>query len=85
MDIPFLLLAIIAACFLGRATALLTTVVLWTVAVAMVGWGPAHSDGVHTASLGFWGPWLAVLTLALLLVTGIHAIRSRRRAKVTAG
>ncbi|MGZ4616187.1 MAG: hypothetical protein ACXV4A_11550 [Actinomycetes bacterium] len=86
MDIPFLVLTLVAALFLPRPRALLVTVALWAVAVAMVGWGPAHSDGVRTASLGFWVPWLVVLTIGLLLVLGSSALRGRRRrADASAG
>jgi hypothetical protein len=78
VDIPFLVLTLVAAIFLPKPRALLATVALWAVAVAMVGWGPAHSDNVATASPGFWVPWLAVLALGLLLVLGVAAVRARR-------
>jgi hypothetical protein len=64
---------------------LLATVGLWAVAVAMVGWGPAHSDGVTTASLGFWVPWCIALVVGLAVALGVSALRSRRRPQVEAG
>ena len=85
MDIPFIVLTVVAALFLPRTTALLATVALWAVAVAMVGWGPAHSDGVTTASLGFWVPWGVALVVGLAVALGVSALRSRRRARVDAG
>jgi hypothetical protein len=78
VDIPFLVLTLVAALFLPKPRALLATVALWAVAAAMVGWGPAHSDNVATASAGFWVPWLAVLAIGLLLVLGVAALRARR-------
>ena len=85
VDIPFIVLTVVAALFLPRTTALLATVALWAVAVAMVGWGPAHSDGVTTASLGFWVPWGVALVVGLAVALGVSALRSRRRARVDAG
>jgi hypothetical protein len=78
VDIPFIVLTLLAALFLPRPRALLATVALWAVAVAMVGWGPAHSDNVPTASLEFWVPWSAALAVGLLLVLGVAALRARR-------
>ena len=79
MDAPFIVLTIVAALFLPRPKALLATVALWAVAVAMVGWGPAHSDNVPTASLEFWLPWSIALLIGLALAFGITALRNRRR------
>ena len=79
MDIPFIVLTVVAALFLPRPTALLATVGLWAVAVAMVGWGPAHSDNVPTASLEFWLPWSIALLVGLALAFGITGLRNRRR------
>ena len=79
MDAPFIVLTIVAALFLPRPKALLATVALWAVAVAMVGWGPAHSDNVPTASLEFWLPWSIALLVGLALAFGITALRNRRR------
>lgn len=84
MDIPFILLTVVAALSLPRPTALLATVGLWAVAVALVGWGPAHSDGVTTASLGFWVPWGIALAVGLAVSFGVSTLRSRRRARVGA-
>jgi hypothetical protein len=78
VDIPFIVLTLLAALFLPRPRALLVTVALWAVAVAMVGWGPAHSDDVETASLGFWVPWLVVLAIGLALVLGVAVLKARR-------
>jgi hypothetical protein len=83
MDIPFLVLTLLAALLLPRPRALLATVALWAIAVALVGWGPARSDGVRTASLGFWVPWFVVLAIGILLVLGVNAVRNRRRAGAT--
>jgi hypothetical protein len=85
VDIPFILLTVVAALFLPRPKALLATVALWAVAVAMVGWGPAHSDNVETASLEFWLPWGVALVIGLLIAVGVSALRNRRRARVDAG
>jgi hypothetical protein len=81
MDAPFIVLTIVAALFLPRPKALLATVALWAVAVAMVGWGPAHSDNVKTASLEFWLPWSIALLVGLALAFGITALRNRRKAQ----
>jgi uncharacterized membrane protein len=83
VDIPFIILAVAAGLLLPRPRALLTVVALWAVAVAMVGWGPAHSDAVHTNSLGFWGPWLIVLVIALGLATLMTIMRARRATRPT--
>ena len=84
MDIPFIVLTVVAALFLPRPTALLATVGLWAVAVAMVGWGPAHSDGVTTASVGFWVPGGVALVIGLAVAFGVSTLRSRRRDRVGA-
>ena len=84
MDLPFIVLTVVAALFLPRSTALLATVALWAVAVALVGWGPAHSDGVTTASLGFWVPWGVALVVGLGVAFGVSTLRSRRRARAGA-
>jgi hypothetical protein len=81
MDIPFLILTIAAGLLLSRRRALITVAALWVIAVAMVGWGPAHSDGVHTDSLGFWGPWLIAFVIGLGLATLMTVLRQRRRAQ----
>jgi len=47
----------------------------------MVGWGPAHSDGVHTGSIGFWGSWLIALAIGLGLATLMTVLRERRRER----
>ena len=83
MDIPFIILAVAAGLLLPRPRALLAVVALWAIAVAMVGWGPAHSDGVHTNSLGFWGPWLIALVIALGLTTLMTILRARRATTPT--
>jgi hypothetical protein len=84
MDAPFIVLTIVAALFLPRPRALLATVALWAVAVAMVGWGPAHSDNVPTASLEFWLPWSIALLVGLAIAFGITALRNRRRKETQA-
>lgn len=84
MDVPFIVLTIVAALFLPRPRALLATVALWAGAVAMVGWGPAHSDNVPTASPEFWLPWAVALLIGLALTLGITALRNRRREQTPA-
>ncbi|MDQ1586371.1 MAG: hypothetical protein QOH80_1736 [Actinomycetota bacterium] len=84
MDIPFIVLTIVAALFLPRPRALLVTVALWAVAVAMVGWGPAHSDNVQTASLEFWLPWSIALLVGLAIAFGVSALRNRSRERTSA-
>jgi hypothetical protein len=79
VDVPFIVLTIVAALFLPRPRALLATVAVWSVAVAMVGWGPAHSGNVPTSSLEFWLPWSIALLVGLALALGITALRNRRR------
>ncbi|MDT4912639.1 MAG: hypothetical protein QOC66_1767 [Pseudonocardiales bacterium] len=79
MDIPFVILAIAAGLLLTRRLALVVVVALWALAVAMVGWGPAHNDGVHTDSIGFWVPWLIALAVGLGLATLMTVLRQRRR------
>jgi pimeloyl-ACP methyl ester carboxylesterase len=61
------------------ALALGIVVVLWAIALVLVGWGPAHSSQTHTGSAGFWIPWLFVLALACALAFGAHAFRRRLR------
>jgi hypothetical protein len=85
MDIPFLILAVASGLLLSRKRALLVTGALWVVAVVMVAWGPAHSDGVHTGSAGFWVPWGLVLAIGLGLSAGAHYLRHRRRDASVAG
>ncbi|MDX6253952.1 MAG: hypothetical protein QOJ11_286 [Frankiales bacterium] len=79
MDIPFLIVAIASGLLLSRGRAAVVTGVAWVVALSMVAWGPAHSDGVHTHAVGFWGAWVAVLALGLGLAVGVHYLRHRRR------
>jgi hypothetical protein len=82
VDIVFLAAAIITALMLPRARALTVTVAVWAVCLAMVGWGPAHNSNVHTREAGFWVPWLVVLVIGALVVTGISWARERRTARV---
>ena len=84
MDLVFLVLAVGAGLLLPRGRALLATTVLWAVCVAMVGWGPAHSDGVHTDSLGFWIPWSIVLGVGLGVTSAVSFFRTRRRSACVA-
>jgi membrane protein DedA with SNARE-associated domain len=79
MDIPFLVLALAAGLLLPRSRALLAAAALWAIAVAFVGWGPAHNSDVHTGSLGFWGPWLIVGVIGLGLAAAASTLRARRR------
>jgi Na+-driven multidrug efflux pump len=83
MDLVFLVLALGAGLLLPRGRALLAVTAIWAVCVAMVGWGPAHSNGVHTDSLGFWLPWAIVLCLGLGLTTLVAYFRTRRRSTAT--
>ncbi len=85
MDIPFLILAVACGLLLSRNRALLVTGALWVVAVTMVAWGPAHSDGVHTNHPGFWGAWVLCLAVGLGLSAGAHYLRHRRRDASVAG
>src|SRR3954468_11060577 len=78
MDIPFCIIAVASGLLLSRNRALLVTGVVWVVVVAMVAWGPAHSDGVHTGSVAFWGAWAAALCIGLALTAGAHYLRHRR-------
>jgi hypothetical protein len=78
MDIVFLAVTIAAALLLPRPRALVATGLAWAGCVALVGWGPAHNDNVHTNSVGFWVPWTVVLALALAIVFGIDFARRRR-------
>jgi hypothetical protein len=80
MDIVFLILAIGAGLLLPRRRALLATTILWAISVAMVGWGPANSDGVHTDSLGFWIPWSIALCIGLGVTSMMTFLRTRRRS-----
>jgi hypothetical protein len=80
MDIPFLILAIAGGLLLSRRRALLAAAALWAIAVALVGWGPAKNDGVHTGSLGFWVPWAIVLAIGIGLVMLTTFLRERHRA-----
>jgi len=73
MDIVYLAAVIVAAITLPRQRALVVAVGAWAFCVALVGWGPAKSDGVHvaTAASGCRGrscwcsvsgsPWASVL------------------------
>lgn len=79
MDIPFLILAVAVGLLLPRTRALIAVLVLWAIAVAMVGWGPAHNSNVHTDQLGFWLPWAIVLAIGLALATVMTIVRQRRR------
>jgi hypothetical protein len=81
MDLVFLVLAIGAGLLLPRSRALLAVTVLWAVSVAMVGWGPAHSDGVHTDSLGFWIPWTIALLMGLGAASLVSYLRTRRSSR----
>ena len=83
MDLVFLVLAIGAGLLLPRGRALLAVTVLWAICVAMVGWGPAHSNGVHTDSLDSRVPWTIVLCLGLGLTTLVAYFRTRRMSTVT--
>ncbi|MGZ4498625.1 MAG: hypothetical protein ACXVWZ_14225 [Nocardioides sp.] len=87
MDIVFLVLAVGAGLLLPLRRALLAVVALWAISVAMVGWGPAYSDGVHTDSLGFWVPWSIALGVGLGVAGPAACLRDRRRRapRVTAG
>ena len=78
MDIVFLVLAIGAGLLLPLRRALLATTIFWAISVAMVGWGPANSDGVHTDSLGFWIPWSIALCIGLGLTSLVSFLRTRR-------
>ena len=80
MDIVFLAVVIIAALLLPRSRALVVTPAVWALCVAFVGWGPAHNSEVHTASTGFWVPWIVVLAIGVAVVYGIDLVRRRRRA-----
>jgi hypothetical protein len=83
MDLVFLVLAIGAGLLLPRGRALLAVVVLWAISVTMVGWGPAHSDGVHTDSFGFWIPWAIALLVGLGAASLASYLRTRRSARTT--
>jgi hypothetical protein len=80
MDIPVIGIALIAGILLPRNRALAVAVLGWCAGVAMVAWGPAHNDNVHLDSIGFWGPWAAVLAICCALVLAANAIRRHRRA-----
>jgi hypothetical protein len=81
MDIVFLAAAVIAALFLPRNRALVATVAVWAICLAMVGWGPAHNSAVHTRQLGFWVPWIVVLLLGTGIVYGIGVVKQRRATR----
>lgn len=85
MDIVFLVLALAAGLLLPLHRALVAVAILWAISVAMVGWGPAYSDGVHTDSLGFWVPWSIALCLGLGLTALVSHLRARRRNLRVAG
>lgn len=86
MDLVFLVLAVGAGLLLPLRRALLAVPILWAISVAMVGWGPANSDGVHTDSLGFWIPWSIALCIGLGLTSLVSFLRTRRRrARVATG
>ena len=78
MDIVYLAAVVVAALTLPRPRAQIATIGLWALCVALVGWGPAKSDGVHVASLGFWIPWVVVLLIGVAVAAGIGALRQRR-------
>lgn len=80
MDLVFLALAVGAGLLLPQRRALLAVPILWAISVAMVGWGPANSDGVHTDSLGFWIPWSIALCVGLALTSLVSFLRTRRRS-----
>jgi hypothetical protein len=81
MDIVYLAAVIVAAITLPRQRALVVAVGAWAFCVALVGWGPAKSDGVHVATAGFWLPWAVVLVLGVGLALGIGTLRNRRAAR----
>jgi len=81
MDIVFLALTLIAALLLPRPRALVATVAAWAVCMSFVAWGPANNTNVHTDSIGFWGPWLVVLVIAVGVVFLVDAVRRRRAAR----
>lgn len=83
MDIPFLVLALAVGLLLPRNRALLAAAGLWAVAVAFVGWGPAHNSNVHTGSFGFWAPWTIVGLIGLGLAAGTSTLRARRGRSAT--
>ena len=78
MDIVVLLVALVAAFLLAPRYALPIVAVVWAIALILVGWGPAHSSGTHTGSVGFWIPWVVVLVIASAIVLGIDWNRRRR-------
>lgn len=83
MDIVFLVLAVGAGLLLPRGRALLAVAALWAICVAMVGWGPAYSDGVHTDALGFWIPWTIALLVGLGAASLAAYLRARRNARIS--
>lgn len=78
MDIVVLLLALVLAFLLAPRLALAIVAVVWLIALVLVGWGPAHSSGTHTGTVGFWVPWLVVLAIGCAIVLGIDWNRRRR-------
>jgi uncharacterized membrane protein YbhN (UPF0104 family) len=79
VDIPVVVIAIIAALLTSRERAYLIAAAAWAVGVAMVAWGPAHNSNVDTHSFtGFWTPWLILLLICGVIVTGVSALRRRR-------
>jgi Na+-transporting NADH:ubiquinone oxidoreductase subunit NqrB len=81
MDIVLLIGAIAAALLLKLPRALVVTGLVWAFCVAMVAVGPAHNDTIHVASAGFWIPWAVAGVIAVLVVLGISALRSRRAGR----
>ena len=78
MDIVVLLVAVVTGFLLAPRLALPIVAVVWAIALALVGWGPAHSSGTHTGTVGFWVPWLVVLALACAIVLGVNWLLRRR-------
>src|SRR4051794_2845143 len=86
MDIPVIVVAVIAGPPASRERALGIAAVAWLIGVAAVAWGPAHNDDVHAGSFSeFWLPWVVVLVICAILVLGITAVRRRRAARGPAG
>jgi hypothetical protein len=85
MDIPVIAVSIIAGLLLSRQRALMVAAAAWVVGLVMVGWGPANNSDVHTDSIGFWGPWVAVLAICCAIVFGLTALRERRAAPEARG
>lgn len=85
MILVFVVLAVAAALFLPRPRVLIAVGLAWAACVVFVGWGPAHSSGVHTASAGFWVPWVILGAIGSLLALGISWLRARRAGRRLAG